>query len=179
MRLDSSCANLRQRRSRKSPWSIVPPGNWCEIFKVWAAWPREASSKPRADWIGYAEKDDRNCPGLTLQRRRDGGRHCDDDLRLQRDQLITVIECGVPGTAMPHFDDAAYTDKRCYGMTEAELGSRTPPLPPSTTLVRREVEALTDYLIAKIIGRGPITRAECIENFGERARSCNDYPAEP
>jgi mono/diheme cytochrome c family protein len=99
--------------------------------------------------------------------------------RLQRDQLITVIECGIPGTAMPHFDDAAYTDKRCYGMTEAELGGRTPPLPPSTTLVRREVEALADYLIAKIIGRGPITRAECIENFGERARSCNDYPGGP
>jgi hypothetical protein len=99
--------------------------------------------------------------------------------QLQRDQLITTIQCGIPGTAMPHFDDGAYTDKRCYGMTEAELGSRTPPFPPSTTLVGREVEAIADYLIAKIIGRGPVTRAECIENFGERARSCNDYPAGP
>jgi hypothetical protein len=99
--------------------------------------------------------------------------------QLQRDQLINVIQCGIPGTAMPHFDELAYTDKRCYGMSEADLGSRTPPFPPSTTLVGREVEVLADYLIAKIIGRGPITRAECIENFGERARSCNDYPGSP
>src|SRR5712691_9251576 len=52
--------------------------------------------------------------------------------QLARDQLITVIACGVPGTAMPHFDELAYTDQRCYGMTEAELGSRKPALPPST-----------------------------------------------
>jgi mono/diheme cytochrome c family protein len=97
--------------------------------------------------------------------------------QLARDQLITVIGCGVPGTAMPHFDDLAYTDKRCYDQTEAELGGRTPPLPPTTTLPKREIEALADYLIAKIIGRGPITREECFENFGERGRTCNDYPA--
>jgi hypothetical protein len=99
--------------------------------------------------------------------------------QLARDQLINVISCGVPGTAMPHFDEGAYTDTRCYGMTEAELGPRTPPFPPSTTLVKREIDVLVDYLVAKIIGRGPITRAECVENFGERARSCNDYPAGP
>src|SRR3954471_12070940 len=99
--------------------------------------------------------------------------------QLARDQLVTVISCGVPGPAMPHFDDGAYTDTRCYGMTEAQLGSRTPPFPPSTTLVKREIEVLVDYLQAKISGRGPITREECIETFGERARSCNDYPAKP
>src|SRR5262245_66405727 len=99
--------------------------------------------------------------------------------QLDRAQLITVISCGVPGTAMPHFDEQAYTDKRCYGMTEAELGSRTPPLPPSTTLPKREIEVLADYLLAKVIGRGPITRAECVEKLGERVRSCSDYPAGP
>jgi hypothetical protein len=99
--------------------------------------------------------------------------------KLDRDTLIIVISCGIPGTAMPHFDELAYTDKRCYGMTEAELGSRTPTLPPSTTLQKREIEIVADYLLAKIIGRGEITREECIENFGERARSCDDYPAKP
>jgi mono/diheme cytochrome c family protein len=97
--------------------------------------------------------------------------------QLDRAQLMVVIACGVPGTAMPHFDEDAYTDKRCYGLTAAELGDRTPPLPPSTALPKRDIEVLADYLRAKIIGRGPITRAECQENFGERARSCNDYPA--
>jgi hypothetical protein len=96
--------------------------------------------------------------------------------QLGRDQLITVIQCGIPGTSMPHFDDQAFTDRRCYGMTAAELGDRVPTSPPSTSLQKREVEILADFLLAKVIGRGPVTREECFEAFGERARSCNDYP---
>jgi mono/diheme cytochrome c family protein len=97
--------------------------------------------------------------------------------RLDRDSLIMVISCGVPGRAMPHFDDQAYTDKRCYGMSEAELGDKVPPLPPSTSLPRRDIEAVADYLLAKVIGRGEITREECTEALGPRVRSCGDYPA--
>ena len=99
--------------------------------------------------------------------------------RLNRAQLITLILCGRPGTAMPHFDELAYSDKRCYGMTEADLGSRTPALPPGSTLQPREVEAIADYLLAKYIGRGAATRAECEEAFGKGARACGDYPVIP
>ena len=95
--------------------------------------------------------------------------------RLTRDLLIEVIACGVPGKAMPRFDDAAYTDKRCYGVTEAELGADLPPLPPGASLQRREIEAVTDYLLATIVGRGPATRAECEQIFGAGARSCEKY----
>lgn len=95
---------------------------------------------------------------------------------LDRKSLIEVISCGVPGTPMPHFDEGAYSDNRCYGMTEAELGPRTPGLPAGSTLQRREIEALADYLLAKIIRRGPVTRAECHEAFGERGRSCDEIP---
>jgi hypothetical protein len=98
---------------------------------------------------------------------------------LDRASLIMVIGCGIPGTAMPHFDADAYTDKRCYGMTEAELGAPTPALPPSTTLQRREIEVLADYLLAKVIGRGEITREECTDALGPRDRSCDGYPAKP
>ncbi len=99
---------------------------------------------------------------------------------LKRDQLIEIITCGVPGKAMPHFDEQAYTDKRCYGLTEAELGRDTPALPPGSTLNKREIEAVADYLLAKVIGRGPeITRAECEEAYGEGARMCARYPAKP
>jgi mono/diheme cytochrome c family protein len=99
---------------------------------------------------------------------------------LKRDQLIEVITCGVPGKAMPHFDEQAYIDKRCYGLTEAELGRDTPALPPGSTLNKREIEAVADYLLAKVVGRGEeITRAECEEAYGEGARMCNRYPAKP
>jgi mono/diheme cytochrome c family protein len=99
---------------------------------------------------------------------------------LKREQLIEVITCGVPGKAMPHFDEQAYTDKRCYGVTEAELGRDTPALPPGATLNKREVEAVADYLLAKVIGRGPvITREECEEAYGDAARQCARYPGKP
>ena len=97
--------------------------------------------------------------------------------RLNRAQLVTTIMCGRPGTAMPHFDEAAYSDKRCFGMTEADLGPRTPGLPPGATLQAREAEAIADYLLAKFVGRGAVTRAECEESFGKGARACWDYPA--
>jgi mono/diheme cytochrome c family protein len=99
--------------------------------------------------------------------------------RLNRDALIMVVSCGIPGRGMPHFDDQAYTDKRCYGVTEAELGDKVPPLPPSTALPRRDIETVADYLLAKVIGRGAITREECVEALGPRVRSCAEYPAGP
>ena len=99
--------------------------------------------------------------------------------RLKRAQLVITIMCGRPGTAMPHFDEAAYTDKRCYGTTEAELGKNTPALPPGSTLQAREAEAIADYVLAKFAGRGAATRAECEETFGKGARACGEYAAKP
>ena len=53
---------------------------------------------------------------------------------------------------MPRFDDQAYAEKRCYGgISEAALGQDLPPLPPGS-LLQREIEALVDFLQAKIIG---------------------------
>ena len=96
---------------------------------------------------------------------------------LKRDQLIEVIGCGVPGKAMPHFDEEAYTDKRCYGVTAADLGRDTPALPPGATLTPREIGAVADYLLAKVIGRGPVlTRDECEDAYGAGARQCTHYP---
>ena len=96
------------------------------------------------------------------------------ETRLNREQIVMVIMCGRPGTAMPHFDESAYTDKRCYGMTEKELGSRVPTLPPGSTLQAREAEAIADYVLAKFAGRGAPTRPECEESFGKDARRCGD-----
>jgi Cytochrome C oxidase, cbb3-type, subunit III len=101
------------------------------------------------------------------------------DTKMNRDQLIEVILCGRPATPMPHFDELAYSDKRCYGLTEAELGASVPALPPGATLQKREAAAIADYLLAKVIGRGPVTREECEESFGPGARSCAQYLPKP
>lgn len=97
--------------------------------------------------------------------------------RMNREQLVTTILCGRPGTAMPHFDEAAYSDKRCYGMSAADIGKLKPALPPGSTLQAREAEAIADYVLAKFAGRGPVTRAECEESYGKGARNCNEYAA--
>jgi mono/diheme cytochrome c family protein len=72
---------------------------------------------------------------------------------LNREQLIEVIACGRPGTEMPHFDKYAYEDKSCYGHTAAELGGDVPHDPHSTSLTKREIEAVTDYVLAKFVGK--------------------------
>jgi mono/diheme cytochrome c family protein len=95
---------------------------------------------------------------------------------LDREQLVEVIMCGRPGTPMPHYDELAYTDRRCYGVTEAELSGQVAAPPPSGPLQKREAEAIADYLLSRVVGRGEVTRAECEEMFGAGARSCSHHP---
>jgi hypothetical protein len=94
---------------------------------------------------------------------------------LTRDQIHEVIKCGRPGTPMPHFDRFAYTDKRCYDMTAQDLGNLE-AIRAETTLQPFEVDAVADYVVTKIKGAGPVTRAECTEFFGETGAECAKYP---
>lgn len=73
--------------------------------------------------------------------------------KLDRVQLIEVIACGRPGSEMPHFDKYAYEEKGCYGLSAADLGKMIPPDPHSTSLTRREIEALADYILATFVGK--------------------------
>ena len=73
--------------------------------------------------------------------------------RLEREQLIEVIACGRPGSEMPHFDKYAYEDKSCYGLTADDLGKNIPPDPHSTSLTKREVEAVADFILITFVGK--------------------------
>jgi hypothetical protein len=96
--------------------------------------------------------------------------------QLTRDQIRMTIQCGRPGTPMPHFDRFAYTDKRCYGMTAQDLGNNVPNR-AETTLQPWEVDAVANYVAAKLKGAGPVTRAECAAYFGATGAQCAKYPA--
>ena len=76
---------------------------------------------------------------------------------------------------MPHFDRFAYTDKRCYGVTAGDLGNNVPNR-ADTTLQPWEVDAVADYVAAKLKGAGPVTRAECAAYFGNTGAQCSKYP---
>src|SRR4051812_757999 len=73
--------------------------------------------------------------------------------RLDREQLIEVIACGRPGSEMPHFDKYAYEAKDCYGLSAAELGKNIPPDPHSTSLNKREISVLADFILATFVGK--------------------------
>ena len=98
--------------------------------------------------------------------------------QLTRDQIREIIQCGRPGTPMPHFDRFAYTDKRCYDMTAEDLG-KLEAIRADTTLQPFEIDAVADYVATKIKGTGPVTRGECTEFFGETGAECEKYPDQP
>jgi Cytochrome C oxidase, cbb3-type, subunit III len=96
--------------------------------------------------------------------------------RLNRSNLVMAIKCGRPGKGMPAFDRLAYSDGRCYNMTQADL-NRLGGLPdPAATLQPREIETLVDFLMAKVVGQGPMDRAKCIEYWGSDVEACKEFP---
>ena len=118
-------------------------------------------------WAGDGRKMDNQMPdGANLR-----------EIALNRDDLIVAIKCGRPGRGMPAFDKFAYSDGRCYGMKRADLKSRELSMPdPPATLQPREIELLADFMFAKIIGKGPMNRARCIDYWGAEVGACGEFP---
>ena len=121
-------------------------------------------------WAGDGRKMDSQMPdGANLR-----------ESQLDRDQLMFVIKCGLPGRSMPAFDRRAYSDDRCLGRTWADLERMGLELPdPAATLQPREVERLADFLFAKVIGQGPMDRTTCIDYWGKDVEVCGDLPQQP
>jgi mono/diheme cytochrome c family protein len=70
--------------------------------------------------------------------------------KLDRAALGETISCGRPGTPMPAWLDGAYTERACYGLPNrpAPAGVVLTPV-----LSADEIQALLDYLMAKIVGQ--------------------------
>lgn len=97
--------------------------------------------------------------------------------KLDRAKLIQAIKCGIPGKPMPAFDKFAYTDGRCYGMKQADLQKLGTTMPdPPATLQAREIEQVADFLFAKVVGKGPMNHAACVEYWGSDVDVCKEFP---
>ena len=117
-------------------------------------------------WAGDGRKMDSQMPdGANLR-----------ETKLAREDLIKVIKCGRPGTGMPPFDKFAYTDGRCNGIKQADLrASNLSMASPPATLQPREVELLADFLFAKVVRKGAMDRAKCVEFWGHEVDACNEF----
>jgi len=97
--------------------------------------------------------------------------------RLNRELLLLAIKCGRPGKGMPAFDRLAYSDDRCYNMKKSDLEAKNLTMPdPPATLQVREMERILDFLQVKVIGKGPMDRAKCIEYWGTDQDVCKEFP---
>ena len=118
-------------------------------------------------WAGDGRKMDSQMPdGANLR-----------ETRLDRAALIMTIKCGLPGTGMPPFDRFAYSDGRCYGLKLADLNKAGQRMSdPPATLQNREIDFIADFMFAKIIGKGPMDHAKCVEYWGQETEACAEFP---
>src|SRR5690348_437753 len=121
------------------------------------------------------------CAGCHKWHGNGGGGYGGDALSLRktqltREQIIETVGCGRPGTGMPFFTRGAYDTVKCYGMTRQDAGSQMPP-EANTFLRPNDIEAVADYVIAHIKGKGEPTYSECTAFFGETSRVCDVYKA--
>ncbi len=70
--------------------------------------------------------------------------------QLNRALLVDAIRCGRPGTQMPAWLDGAYTQISCYGLPK---GPPPAGLELTPVLSADEVDALVDYMMAKMVGK--------------------------
>src|SRR5256884_1008521 len=117
-------------------------------------------------WAGDGRKTDSQMPdGPNLR-----------ETKLDRAGLVMIIKCGILNSQMPAFDKFAYSDRRCYGKTQADLKSYPTRMPdPPATLQQREIDLVVDFLIAKIVGKGPMNHARCVEFWGSEKDVCKEF----
>jgi len=170
----------RSGPARGSPAVIAAATMATAVFLLWAPasvaqedmaegkriWTERAGCPQCHGWAGDGLASGFHSPGgLPLRK-----------TKLTRDQIRMTIQCGRPGTPMPHFDGVAYTDKRCYGMTAKDLGDNVPE-PAEHPLQPYQIDAVADYVATQLKGAGPVTREECLAFFGQEAQiECAKYP---
>lgn len=151
-------------------------------------WSALAAAQPAPDPLDVAEgmrlyrtkADCQTCHGWAAD-----GRKMDTQMpdapslrtsRLGRAGIIFAIRCGRPGRGMPAFDRQAYKDAaRCNNTTLADLQKNGQALTdPPSTLQPREIEMIADFLFEKVIGKGPMDHAKCVEYWGEDVDACRE-----
>jgi len=125
-------------------------------------WLEQAECTDCHGWAGNGIPDEpRSSKGANLR-----------ETVLTQDELIEVILCGRPTTAMPHYDVRAYRDDRCYGITREDLGADT-PAKGEVALVRRHATALALFITEWFKDAGEVTFEFCANLMGPDSIRCD------
>jgi cytochrome c553 len=93
--------------------------------------------------------------------------------RLDTAALRQTITCRRPGTGMPSFDEGAYVVRGCYGQRPGTRPGNLQPTP--RMLSQEEIDDVIDYLQARTIGHGRVTRQECLAYHEGQDDACEDF----
>jgi mono/diheme cytochrome c family protein len=120
-----------------------------------------------------------NCMGCHKWHGNGGGGYGGDALSLRktalaREQIIEVVRCGRPGTGMPFYLRGAYDAEPCYDLKQEQLTGMMPP-EGATFLRPSEIDAVSDYVIAHVKGKGEPDYVDCVAFFGQGSRVCDIY----
>jgi len=147
----------------QAPAPAPSPGDLAEGLRLYQ---QKADCRACHGWAADGHKADNQMPdGPSLREK-----------KFTRALLIATIKCGRPGTGMPAFDKFAYTDGRCFKMTQADLDKLPMRMPdPAATLQQREIDLIADFLMTKVVGQGPMDHAKCVEFWGSDAEACREF----
>jgi len=153
--------------------------SFAATIRILAAQP---AAQDRTD-VGKQVFKSANCVGCHKWHGNGGGGYGGDALSLRkteltREQIIETVSCGRPGTGMPLHLRGAYESQPCYDLTRAEISDSMPP-EAAGFLRPGEVEAVVDYVIAHVKGKGEPTYDECTAFFGSASRVCGIYKTHP
>jgi mono/diheme cytochrome c family protein len=148
-----------------APEAQTPAPDAADIAEGMRLYQQKADCQACHGWSADGVKSDNQMPdGPNLR-----------DKKYTRNLLILTIKCGRPNTQMPAFDKFAYSDGRCFNMKEADLKKNATRMPdPAATLQPREIELIADFLMAKVVGQGPMTHAKCVEFWGREEDVCRE-----
>jgi mono/diheme cytochrome c family protein len=88
--------------------------------------------------------------------------------RLDAAALKRIISCGRVGAEMPAFIEGAGSAPVCSGQGAGEY-------PAPRTLTSDQIDAVIAYLQARIVGRGRITKAECMTYYDNQEDNCAEF----
>src|SRR5215475_5705750 len=118
-----------------------------------AAWRNSGCADCHGAFANGEKERDESPSGADLRR-----------TRLSADELKLTIRCGRPGTGMPSFEEGV---RGCPG------GGGDYPAP--VKLSAEQIDDVVAYLRARIVGKGKITKQECLLYYTDKPDWCDDY----